>query len=172
MTYTTCEPRLLCIGKEDVVPSIRILRDLGLAFSLTIQPADNTGNFNIWADLHRAMSDRFGSGSCLSMTVNTDMVSATPASSGWCPQAFYKAQGPISDRDSVHYLRAVNRTTGDRHLQISNFMLTNVKRWSVRVGPNSTPDIDPFHSNRENHWTLFVGKDLSRSPLKNFSINL
>ncbi|KAK0185555.1 hypothetical protein F5146DRAFT_1005539 [Armillaria mellea] len=161
MTYTTCKPRHLCIGKVDVVPSIRILRDLGLAFSLTIQPADNTGNFNVWADLHRAMSDRFGSGNHLSMTVNADLASATPASSGWCPQAFYKAQGPTSDHDSVRYLHAVNRTMGDRHLQISNFTLTSVKRWSVRVGPNSTLDMDPFHSNRENHWTLFVAPSTS-----------
>ncbi|SJL04918.1 uncharacterized protein ARMOST_08289 [Armillaria ostoyae] len=161
MTYNTCEPRHLCVGKEDVVPSIRILRDLGLAFSLTIQPADNTGSFNVWADLHRAMSDRFGSGNHLSMTVNTDMTFATPASSGWCPQAFYKAQGHTSDRDSVRYLRAVNRNMGDHHLQISNFTLTNVKRWSVRVGPNSAPDLDPFHSNRENHWTLFVAPSTS-----------
>ncbi|KAK0434710.1 hypothetical protein EV421DRAFT_1909177 [Armillaria borealis] len=157
MCQNTCQPRQLRVAQEDIVPSIQLLREMGLAFSLTIRPDDGSLNANIWTALHRGIVDKFGTGTSFTFAgLNTDEA-ATPNNCGWCLQTYYKVPASTPHRDTFRYVRAVNRTNAeDSHLESENITLSNVKRWCFRVGPNSPPDLDPFRPNRDKQWTLFI----------------
>ncbi|KAK0434705.1 hypothetical protein EV421DRAFT_1909170 [Armillaria borealis] len=157
MCQNACQPRQLRVAREDIVPSIQMLWEMGLAFSLTIRPDDSSLNANIWTALHRGIVDKFGTGtSSIIAGLNPDEA-ATPSNSGWCVQTYYKGPASTPHRDTFRYVRAVNRSNAeDSHLASENITLSNIKRWCFRVGPNSPPNLDPFRPNRDKQWTLFI----------------
>ncbi|SJL08508.1 uncharacterized protein ARMOST_11872 [Armillaria ostoyae] len=150
MCQNTCQPRQLQVAQDEIVPSIRTLRDVGLAFSLPIRA--ESINANIWKDLHRGIMEHLAPGGSLAITGLNPDLDAIPADCGWCIQTHYMEPADTPNRDQFRYIRAANPSYEQ------DITLSNVKKWCFKVGPDSPLNLDPFHPNLERRWTLFVGK--------------
>ncbi|KAK0434714.1 hypothetical protein EV421DRAFT_1909183 [Armillaria borealis] len=153
MCQNTCHPRQLQVAQDEIVPSIRTLRDIGLAFSLPIWA--ESINANIWKDLHRGIMEHLAPGGSLAIAGLNPDLDATPADCGWCIQTHYMEPADTPNCDQFRYIRAANPS----HEQ--DITLSNVKKWCFKVGPDSPLDLDPFHPNLERWWTLFVAPSMA-----------
>ncbi|KAK0438279.1 hypothetical protein EV421DRAFT_1906815 [Armillaria borealis] len=149
----TCQPRQLQVAQDEIVPSIRTLRDVGLAFSLPIWA--ESINANIWKDLHHGIMEHLAPGGSLAITGLNPDLDATPLDCGWCIQTHYMEPADTPNHDQFRYIHAANPSYEQ------DITLSNVKKWCFKVGPDSPLNLDPFHPNLERRWTLFVAPSMA-----------